>query len=81
MNLFVHNVIKELIKNKQKERSGKIVTREDVLKNTNLPRSACRAIIIGCIHLDLNTEPDKKTFYVDGHKKAETVAYRKEYIC
>ena len=79
---FVHNqLLKELIdKENEKSVNDEIFSKEDILKKYGLTCLCMQSIYNWMRQFGFKYKPRRKTFYVDGHEKAETVEYRKAYI-
>ena len=78
-DFFHHTIIPELIK-EEKEETGEELTKQEILKQYGLTK-----LCLGTIYKWMNSfgfkySVAKKTYYVDGHEKPETVAYRKQYV-
>jgi hypothetical protein len=84
MSEYIHNVVlPQLIENEVKESNKELdqeSAREKILKQYGLT-NICISIVYKWIKkLGFNYEARKKGYYVDGHKKEETVSYRWHYI-
>ena len=81
MHGFVHEVlIKELVENKQEKTNDESITKEDVLQKYKLTSICFQTIYNWMNKFGFKYRPRRKTFYVDGHERPETVDYRKGYI-
>ena len=77
---FFHNtIIPELIEQEKEE------TNETLSKKEKLKQYGLTTLCLGTIYKWMGSFGfkfclSKKTYYVDGHERPETVAYRKEYV-
>ena len=78
---FVHNqLLQELIEKERDESNDETITKEEVMKKFRLT-SLCIQSIYNWMNLfGFKYSPRRKTNYVHGHEKADTVEYRKHYI-
>ena len=78
---YVHNVlIPKLVKQEQEETECETSTKEEVLKQYRLTKVCLNTVNNWMTELGFKYSVRKKTYYVDGHEKVDTVLYRKEYI-
>ena len=79
MHDFFHDtIIPELIEEEKKE-SGETLSKTEILKRFSLTKLSLETIYKWLASFGFKYNTVKKTYYVDGHEKPETVAYRKEY--
>ena len=78
---FVQDVlIKELVEKERLEKKDDTITKEDVLQKFQLTSICFQTIYNWMNKFGFKYQPRRKTFYVDGHERPETVEYRKGYI-
>ena len=82
MHDFIHEtIIPDLIMKRQSEINDDIiVTKEFIMKESGLHTICVRTVANWMNQLNFKYNARKKTYYVDGHKAPETVAYWKQYI-
>ncbi len=80
MSEYIHHVVlPQMIENEVKERNGELdqeQAQEKVLKQYGLTKIYLSTVYKWLKKLWFNYEPRKIGYYVDGHKKEETVSYR-----
>ena len=77
---YLHNtLISELIE-EEKAETGEIISKEKLLKQYSLTKLSMDTIYSWMGSFGFKYSPSRKTYYVDGHEKPETVAYRKTYV-
>ena len=74
-----HTIVPELIENEKKE-TGESLTKKEILKCYSLTTLSMDTVYSWMRSFGFKYSPSKKTYYVDGHEKPETVKYRKEYV-
>lgn len=78
---FVHNtLLQELVEKEKDESNNEDVTKEDVMKKLGLTSLCIQTIYNWMNQFGFKYSPHRKTYYVNGHEKADTVEYRKGYI-
>ena len=84
MSEYLHNVVlPQLVENEVKESNEELdqeSAREKILKQYGLTNICISTVYKWIKKLGFNYEPRKKGYYVDGHKKEETVSYHWRYI-
>ena len=81
MFTYLHEVaLPTLIENRRQELEDNDITLEDVLKENQLTKLTLNTVYRYMERLDFKYEPRKKCYYVDGHEKPETIAYREKYV-
>ena len=77
-DFFHHTIIPELIK-EEKDETGEEMTKVEILKQYGIHGLCLNTIYNWMSMFGFKYSPIKKTYYVDGHERPETVAYRKQY--
>ena len=77
-NHFHDQLIPELI-NEEREETGEILSKKQLLKQYGLTKLCIGTIYKWMASFGFKYCTTRKTYYVDGHEKPETVAYRKRY--
>ena len=74
-----HTIIPELIEEEKRE-TGETLSKSEILKQYSLTKLSMDTVYSWLQSFGFKYCPSKKSYYVDGHEKPDTVTYRKTYV-